>query len=248
MRTRAYAVGSERRGTDWTFPPTPELRKAEEQAELEAFLEQQRTRLQATSGDPKAGFTGVGDEEEDDDEDVDHSFAHLRIGGSAKGKPRPVGLPATAAEEEKEERRRMQDEARHRQAVRGKLSFSRNPLPSCQLTDPDLRRGSPRCRPQRPIRRHCTSTTGCTTAAGPGNCSFSSESGGRATSVFLPDRAEIRSIPYITTAEEGSPAGRQGTRLPRHAPVTIHPRFLRCRSGVTRSCSQPATRGLALIS
>ncbi|GAA5978410.1 hypothetical protein JCM10908_004343 [Rhodotorula pacifica] len=96
-----------------------ELRKAEEQAELEAFLERQRERLASPQGQNATGFAAPGDQAEDD-EDVDHSFAHLRIGGAGKGRPRPPAnaQPVPTTEEEREELRRMQDEARHRQAVR----------------------------------------------------------------------------------------------------------------------------------
>ena len=62
---------------------------------------------------------------QDDDDDVDHSFAHLRIDGTGKGgrpRPPPKVQPA-ATEAELEEIRRMQDEARHRQAVRGEFLF-----------------------------------------------------------------------------------------------------------------------------
>lgn len=108
-------------GNSLTDRRETELRKAAEQAELEAFLEQQRERLASTSG--AADFRAPGEEEEDD-EDVDHSFAHLRIGGAFHAgrshPPPPARPPATA--EEKEEMRRMQDDARHRQAVRGELS------------------------------------------------------------------------------------------------------------------------------
>ncbi|GAA5862175.1 hypothetical protein JCM3774_004809 [Rhodotorula dairenensis] len=99
-----------------------EFRKAEEQAELEAFLERQRARLVSPQGQAEPGFVAAGDREDQDaDEDVDHSFAHLRIGGGGPGKaqtrPSPSAQPMMT-EEEREELRRMQDEARHRQAVR----------------------------------------------------------------------------------------------------------------------------------
>ncbi|GAA5960552.1 hypothetical protein JCM8115_003219 [Rhodotorula mucilaginosa] len=97
-----------------------ELRKAEEEAELAAFLESQRARLASSEGQTGLGFTAVGDRDAQDDDDVDHSFAHLRIGGTGKaGRSRqPPKVHPAATEAELEEIRRMQDEARHRQAVR----------------------------------------------------------------------------------------------------------------------------------
>lgn len=60
---------------------------------------------------------------------MDHSFAHLRIGGTGNGgRPRPPAkVQPAATEAELEEIRRMQDEARHRQAVRGEFC-SRSPF------------------------------------------------------------------------------------------------------------------------
>ncbi|KWU44914.1 hypothetical protein RHOSPDRAFT_33453 [Rhodotorula sp. JG-1b] len=115
-----------------------ELRKAEEQAELAAFLESQRARLASPEGQAGLGFMAAGDSDaQDDDDDVDHSFAHLRIDGTGKGgrpRPPPKVQPA-ATEAELEEIRRMQDEARHRQAtsridLRARLRATHpNPVP-----------------------------------------------------------------------------------------------------------------------
>lgn len=88
---------------------TAEARKAEEAAELAAFRERQREKLLL---DPSS----VEGDEEEDDEDVDHSFAHLRIGG-AKGKGAHRGV--AQEKEDDEQVKARADEARRMQAVRG---------------------------------------------------------------------------------------------------------------------------------
>ncbi|GAA6029315.1 hypothetical protein JCM8097_003616 [Rhodosporidiobolus ruineniae] len=85
-----------------------EARKAAEAADLAAFLSAQHSKLLSNPSPDDA-------QPDDDDEDVDHSFAHLRIGGVAK---RGVVKPVKGEEGDEEELRRMQDEARRMQAVR----------------------------------------------------------------------------------------------------------------------------------
>ncbi|GAA5848200.1 hypothetical protein JCM8547_004442 [Rhodosporidiobolus lusitaniae] len=101
-----------------------EARKAAELEELEVFRERQREKLLS---DPSPSSTGAQDEEEDDD--VDHSFAHLRIGG-ARGKG--AGRASVKPEEEDEGWKERQNEAKRMQAVRDlKDRFSGpRPLPS----------------------------------------------------------------------------------------------------------------------
>ncbi|GAA6006318.1 uncharacterized protein JCM10292_002646 [Rhodotorula paludigena] len=103
------AAGLPKEGDD-EVDEEEELRKAEEKAELDAFLQQQREKLASPSAS-----TATADEE--DDEDVDHTFAHLRIGGRGK-MVRPTGRGRVETEEEKAELLKMQDEARRMQAVR----------------------------------------------------------------------------------------------------------------------------------
>lgn len=102
--------------------PCTERRKAEEKAELDAFLATQREKLLTT---PPPDSTSLDEE----DDDVDYSFAHLRIGGKGKMAP-PAGMRLEGMgrgrakvqdEKDLEELRKMQDEARHMQAVRGSL-------------------------------------------------------------------------------------------------------------------------------
>ncbi|GAA5822794.1 hypothetical protein JCM11251_004383 [Rhodosporidiobolus azoricus] len=96
-----------------------EARKAAEQAELDDFRSRQREHLLQQPTKP---------EDEEDDEDVDHSFAHLRIGG-AKGKG---VVRSPGGDEVDEELKARQDEARRTQAVRDlkdRFSGGARPLP-----------------------------------------------------------------------------------------------------------------------
>lgn len=121
------------------FITSAEARKAEEAAELEAFREKQREKLLL---DPSTA------EEEEDDEDVDHSFAHLRTGGT-KGKGVSRGGLAGHEKEDDEQVKERADEARRMQAVRGSFSFLPNPP---YVHSPPLSS----YRPQRPLLRRPT--------------------------------------------------------------------------------------------
>ncbi|GAA6004715.1 hypothetical protein JCM10207_000991 [Rhodosporidiobolus poonsookiae] len=107
-----------------------EARKAAELAELDAFRDKQRELLAKGSMEK---------EEDEDDDDVDHSFAHLRIGGSkGMGVPRP-----DRREEDSEELRVMQDEARRTQAVRDikeRFAGGARPLPPSTTSSSSSRR------------------------------------------------------------------------------------------------------------
>ncbi|GAA5934034.1 hypothetical protein JCM1841_002056 [Sporobolomyces salmonicolor] len=104
-------------------------RQAEEQAELSAFLDKQRSQLanpvSSTSAPPE------------DDTDVDYSFAHLRSGRNAgKGKAVAVGLSPSA-----DEVAALQGEARRAQAVR---DLKDRLAPSSSRSSPaDLRKPAP---------------------------------------------------------------------------------------------------------
>ncbi|GAA5894774.1 hypothetical protein JCM6882_006677 [Rhodosporidiobolus microsporus] len=108
-------------GAGPVVPEEVDEEEAAEQAELDEFRLRQRDQL--LQRPPEAS------QDEEDDEDVDHSFAHLRIGG-AKGK-RVAKSPG--AGEVDEELQARQDEARRTQAVRDlkdRFSGSARPLPS----------------------------------------------------------------------------------------------------------------------
>ncbi|BGP22702.1 hypothetical protein Rt10032_c08g3565 [Rhodotorula toruloides] len=103
-------------------------RRAEEKAELDAFVAKQREKLLTS---PSPDLTAA----DGDDSDVDYSFAHLRVGGKGTMAPpagarlQGLGRGRAKVEDEKdlEELRKMQDEARHMQAVRDlKDRFSGN--------------------------------------------------------------------------------------------------------------------------
>ncbi|GAA5890980.1 hypothetical protein JCM8208_003116 [Rhodotorula glutinis] len=109
-RARELGLAPPREGDD-EVDEEEERRKVEEQEQLDAFLSRQRDKLASPSDAP-----GEHDEDEDD---VDHSFAHLRIGGNGRMRPPPGGHKTKVETvEDKEELRRMQDEARRMQAVR----------------------------------------------------------------------------------------------------------------------------------
>ncbi|BGP29949.1 hypothetical protein JCM10296v2_001701 [Rhodotorula toruloides] len=112
--------GQEKVGGDEEVDEEEERRKAEEKAELDAFLASQREKL--LTSPPPAASTSLDEE----DDDVDYSFAHLRMGGKGKmASPAGVRLEGMGRgrakvqnEKDLEELRKMQDEARHMQAVR----------------------------------------------------------------------------------------------------------------------------------
>ncbi|BGP05923.1 hypothetical protein JCM10049v2_001742 [Rhodotorula toruloides] len=116
---RGEGQEGEQAGWEEEVDEEEERRKAEEKAELDAFLATQREKLLTT---PPPDSTSLDEE----DDDVDYSFAHLRIGGKGKMAP-PAGMRLEGMgrgrakvqdEKDLEELRKMQDEARHMQAVR----------------------------------------------------------------------------------------------------------------------------------
>ncbi|BGP13755.1 hypothetical protein JCM10213_006414 [Rhodosporidiobolus nylandii] len=116
-------------GADDEVDEEEEARKAAEVAELEAFRERQREQLLQQPSRP---------EEEDDDDDVDHSFAHLRIGGT-KGKS--TARSPVPQDGEDEALKAMQDEARRTQAIRDlkdRFSGGARPLPSASSSSRPL--------------------------------------------------------------------------------------------------------------
>ncbi|GAA5894502.1 hypothetical protein JCM5296_005114 [Sporobolomyces johnsonii] len=104
-------------------------RQAEEQAELSAFLDKQRSQL----ADPLPSTS----QPSEDDTDVDHSFAHLRSGrNTGKGKAMAPELRPAA-----DEVAALQGEARRAQAVR---DLKDRLAPSSSRSSPaDLRKPPP---------------------------------------------------------------------------------------------------------
>ncbi|GAA5986714.1 hypothetical protein JCM11641_007749 [Rhodosporidiobolus odoratus] len=117
----AGPAGAAGQGAEDEVDEEEEARKAAELTELEDFRSRQREQLLQQPSRP--------DSADDDDDDVDHSFAHLRIGG-VKGRPR---VKSPVSEDGDEVLKAMQDEARRTQAIRDikdRFAGDARPLPS----------------------------------------------------------------------------------------------------------------------